>query len=973
MRRKLTLFIFILLGQCYAAHSQQPALKHFAAIKDLAGKALISNARGIDVAGNYAYVVSGANGGTLQILDISNPYAPTYKGSLDHVNFALPLLEPTDVKVVVDYAFVVNQFGFDIVNVSNPSMPVYLSSVGLGSDCNLAISGHYAYVTVSQYGLFVIYDISNPANPVEVSRLKDDQTTNLRAPGATAISGDYAYVLVTDKLVSAAYAVEVINIKNPLVPVHSNILSTGPGGGLDHVPESICAANNFLYLAGPGALDIVDVTDPKASVVKSSLISNTSGPYFGLIQSIVVDGKYLFVGNSYALEIVDVSDPGNPKHVILINNDGNENDPDAIHIASPEIYVRDNFLYFTSGYPQSIFQILDLQNLPLYFRTGSISDGEPGGSLMANSTRVRISGNYAYVAAKNALNIIDVSNPKKPVLKSALKNGSLDVRLGSLSDVCISGSYAYLTSLSENSLIVVDISNPLFPKIKGSLVSSPPFPFHQPTSIAIRGTVAFITSEGDKSIAVIDIADPINPIFVVAYYNLEDGASLTKPHAMVLKDDLAYVVNSDPGSLEISSIANSASLLHKGKLLDGNGALLQGASAICVVGNTAYIAGSLGLEIADVTDPSNPLHLSSLINGTGGALLENPTGIEISGHYAFISSAGSNAVEVIDISNVVNPVHFTTLVDETGGAFVKNPSAIALSGNTGFVTSAGQFDQGGGLEIFSIYSPAIPQQVSASSVGQTSFEVSWSASVNATSYFLDVSPDNFSTIPVRKSTALPTQTVTSEILPGTTYYYRVAAVNNYDTSLFSTAQHLVTIPATPIGEATEPAHGDGRFYALWKASKGAQQYFINVSTDPLMASNFIGSYKDFDTGNHIKLLIDNVPSGKECYFQIRAANSTGSSPYSDPTLVGTITGINEPDTFDLYPNPAESFLNIKLSGNTPSNFTSVEIYNLQGQKLSSRNYFEEAPPIDISSLSTGVYYVKIVRPDKSIQRILIKN
>ena len=109
-------------------------------------------------------------------------------------------------------------------------------------------------------------------------------------------------------------------------------------------------------------------------------------------------------------------------------------------------------------------------------------------------------------------------------------------------------------------------------------------------------------------------------------------------------------------------------------------------------------------------------HAGSLTNGTGGALLSNPWGIYVSGHYAYIASLYSDALEIVDLlpvpivtaitpntsfnsttvsitnlegdnffngatvylnrTGISNPVHTGSIVNGTGGALLDGPTKV---------------------------------------------------------------------------------------------------------------------------------------------------------------------------------------------------------------------------------------------------------------------------------------------------------
>ena len=89
----------------------------------------------------------------------------------------------------------------------------------------------------------------------------------------------------------------------------------------------------------------------------------------------------------------------------------------------------------------------------------------------------------------------------------------------------------------------------------------------------------------------------------------------------------------------------------------------------------------------NVSNPAVPVHTGSLANGAGGALLDSPAGVFVSGKYAYVTSQNSNALEVVDVSNPAVPVHAGSLTNGTGGALLSNPWGIYVSGNYAYIAS----------------------------------------------------------------------------------------------------------------------------------------------------------------------------------------------------------------------------------------------------------------------------------------------
>lgn len=70
--------------------------------------------------------------------------------------------------------------------------------------------------------------------------------------------------------------------------------------------------------------------------------------------------------------------------------------------------------------------------------------------------------------------------------------------------------------------------------------------------------------------------------------------------------------------------------------------------------------------------------------------------------------------------------------------------------------------------------------------------------------------------------------------------------------------------------------------------------------------------------------------------------------------------------FNLYPNPANDYVNINMEGD----INSVDVYSLQGQKVLSSNQKE----VNVSSLSKGIYLLEVtdVQDKKSVQKLIVE-
>lgn len=245
-------------------------------------------------------------------------------------------------------------------------------------------------------------------------------------------------------------------------------------------------------------------------------------PTPGLANGVWADGDYLYVGDVYYFHIYDISDFANP--ILLGTFKGNE-----------------------TGYPE----------------------------------RVRVRGNYAYVAAYNAgLQVFDISDKTNPVLI-----GSGDTP-----------AYAWYVGINNTTAVIADTFS-----IEIFDITNPALPLHQASYSAMFALelevsnnlvyVAFI-----DGMVILDITDPANPVKVGAPGITGTGVSQT----VAVQGNYAYVGHQS--YLDIYDIANPAEPKQVGYLFTR-----ASTRAVRVLGNYAYIAeDEAGIEIVDITDPTKP-------------------------------------------------------------------------------------------------------------------------------------------------------------------------------------------------------------------------------------------------------------------------------------------------------------------------------------------------------------------------------
>lgn len=397
-----------------------------------------------------------------------------------------------------------------------------------------------------------------------------------------------------------------------------------------------------------------------------SIIGNSSG--WGDAGDLAVAGDHVFIAaGSAGLIIVDISDPSSPSQVGTY--------PTTAKVTYVTLHGR--HAYISDGTNDVV--ILDI--------TDPTSPSFVGSYSAANTSRgIAVRGNVAYVAwGGDGIIALDVSNPASPALLDSYdtpgfaydvavdgdhlfvgdgSSGLLILRIhdadtlsyasgentpGTAQEIIVSGDYAYLADRSGG-VRVIDISDLSNPAPAGSLTVA-----DDARGIDVAGDLLFVADD-NAGLQVVDIRDPLNP--VIANTILTPGPAVSARW----DGELVFVGDGSSG-LQVIDFARPMRPLLWGETTSA----IDDALEVEVQGNYAYVIdyGSLGgtgsgLEIFDVSDPMDPLHVRSL--GPDFELLA------ISGNYLFtqIYDAPYTYLYSWDISAPSSPT-FADLVMTTDG------------------------------------------------------------------------------------------------------------------------------------------------------------------------------------------------------------------------------------------------------------------------------------------------------------------
>jgi hypothetical protein len=266
-----------------------------------------NNVRGVILSadGTKAYVADYSSG--LQIIDISDPRAPTILASIDTPGYARSVTLSADGTK----AYVADESsGLQIIDISDPSAPTILASVytpGYARSVTLSADGTKAYVPGGYSGLQII-DIGDPNTPTILASI---DTSGYAVDVALSADGTKAYV--ADDI----SGLQIIDISDPSTPtILASVDTSGYAWSVTLSPDGTKA-----YVAdGKSGLQIIDISDS----ITPKILASVDTPDYAWSVTLSLDGTKAYVADGKSgLQIIDISDPGTATILASVDISGN--------------------------------------------------------------------------------------------------------------------------------------------------------------------------------------------------------------------------------------------------------------------------------------------------------------------------------------------------------------------------------------------------------------------------------------------------------------------------------------------------------------------------------------------------------------------------------------------------------------------------------------------------------------------------
>lgn len=250
----------------------------------------VGAAQAVAVSASLGYVASRTDG--FAVFDLGDLTRPQRLSTLPAAG---PLL---DVTVTGSRAIAVGPSGLQIVDVSQPALPVRRGSLALpGLARKVAVTGNLAVVAAGWGGVHIV-DFTNPQAPVRRATYTSETAMGVDVAGSLAF-------------VAAGKTLLVLDITNPAAPVLRSTTLL-PGWGVD-----VAVQGNHAYVAdAEDGLLVLDVSNPAAPLLRGTLPTTHA-------VGVTVSGSYASVADSHGgVVMVDVSNPVQPVRVAAFDTPG---------------------------------------------------------------------------------------------------------------------------------------------------------------------------------------------------------------------------------------------------------------------------------------------------------------------------------------------------------------------------------------------------------------------------------------------------------------------------------------------------------------------------------------------------------------------------------------------------------------------------------------------------------------------------
>ena len=555
-----------------------------------------------DVQGQYAYI---GNGDLFQVLDLTDPSNPVIVGELS--------LGSVSVISVRDSIAYVLGSRFFTVDISDPPHPKKLGELYFPWPMRVVPTDSFAYV--SYFGGLAIVDITDP--------------TNLTIRNSTGLPGEFPVgLIVKERTVYLSMEDDmrmlIFDVSDPDNPSTTVLYTNTFLCGL--------AIDSFLVTGSYGSVEVYNITDPDNPVPIGSVEFGSGVNYYVL--SITRDNSTVYVSTVnegvFAIDISNIETP-----VLRDSLEWPYNT--TYELWKTGLAVIGSHLIASNTVGLSIIDRTNIDSLweTKFFPTGGVQ------------TSIDVKDSLAFIGAGMAgMWILDISDPFNPIPVS-----NIFFPDGFTADILVSDTLVYLVNWVESGyyydgrgLWIVDINdvgNPTIVSHHIGITKHGTYVIHKNT-IAKEGNLVFLiqtkAAASDSVLEIIDVSDPLNPTM------LSSLILPYSPYRMCVRDSIVYLGTTD-GGLRIIDCHNPLVPIEIASILStARGVTLKDSLAF-IVGNGA------NLYVYNIATPGSPVFVSWTDMPNGRTYLSEVL-IEDQG---LIYWASDNTKGIIEPSDPLNP------------------------------------------------------------------------------------------------------------------------------------------------------------------------------------------------------------------------------------------------------------------------------------------------------------------------------
>ena len=258
---------------------------------------------------------------------------------------------------------------------------------------------------------------------------------------------------------------------------------------------------------------------------------------------------------------------------------------------------------------------------------------------------VLLDGHFAYVPCRGSNNVavIDISDPRHPVLTSSFRDPELIDAMG----VAKHGKYVYITSFSNHLCLVADASDPKkLKKLFSFVVDDAP----NLRKVVYKDGYLYLTHDGKSKVYIADTRDdPARPKIISSVKVGDDGAFAVFPLG-----NYAYVGGCNPGrSIRVIDISDKNNPKLAASLVDS--ARYGCVCSFQTRGDHYLVADgwtSRSISVLDITHPGQPVEVGYLRSD----LIDMPNRLAVVGNKAYLINSSNNTLAQVDIATPEKPV-----------------------------------------------------------------------------------------------------------------------------------------------------------------------------------------------------------------------------------------------------------------------------------------------------------------------------